>query len=108
MKIRNGFVSNSSSSSFVILLPDSFDIESVDFEEFSDPYGDNSTPENIKKAFNQLKRDKCIWEEEDFNAVSALEKILDPYIIGEVDTSSDGGQIVLADKEKVKKVLDED
>jgi hypothetical protein len=32
MKIRNGFVSNSSSSSFVILLPDNFDINSIDFD----------------------------------------------------------------------------
>ena len=27
MKIRNGFVSNSSSSSFVVLLPENFDVE---------------------------------------------------------------------------------
>lgn len=33
MKIRNGFVSNSSSSSFVVLLPEKF-VENVDFSKF--------------------------------------------------------------------------
>ena len=32
MKIRNGFVSNSSSSSFVLLLPDNF-LEKVDYKK---------------------------------------------------------------------------
>jgi len=32
MKVRNGFVSNSSSSSFVVLLPENF-IEKINYEE---------------------------------------------------------------------------
>lgn len=36
MKTRNGFVSNSSSTSFVVLIPDSFDPEKYDWQKLHD------------------------------------------------------------------------
>ena len=37
MKTKNGFVSNSSSSSFVVLLPENF-LKTIDYEKISDNY----------------------------------------------------------------------
>jgi len=95
MKTRNGFVSNSSSSSFVVLLPDDFDI--------------NDKNETMKKGvielFHELLQHGQIWQEGNYAAYQVLEEILDPYIIAGIDGPSDAGQIVLADKNKIKGIL---
>ncbi len=49
MKIRNGFVSNSSSSSFIVLLPEDYKLK--------------ETRINIVKAFEKLLADKKLWED---------------------------------------------
>jgi hypothetical protein len=102
MKIRNGFVSNSSSSSFIVLLPENFvlDLSGYDFENS----GYEATEEEVKKMFAQLLSNKNIWEEEG-DAVGILENVLDDYVVATLDTSSEGGQIVLADPVKIKKIL---
>jgi len=111
MKVRNGFVSNSSSSSFVVLLPENF-IEKINYEEVTG--GDEDFPlETFKELLNQLINDGSLWDEEiydievdgDYDLHDSLTKLLRPYVIADMDTSSDAGQICIADTEKVKKIL---
>ena len=101
MKIRNGFVSNSSSSSFVILLPENFklDLSDVDFEDYE------VEEKDVQDAFDNLLRDKEIWDEEYGEENEVLGDALEDYIVATIDTSPEGGQLILADPKKVKKIL---
>lgn len=112
MKLRNGFVSNSSSSSFVVLLPEDF-IETLNFDEITD--GDDDFPlDDFKALLDKLIKEDGIWSEEiydfdkdDYEFEDILNNLLEPYVIATIDTSSDAGQIVVADSKKIKKILDE-
>ena len=113
MKIRAGFVSNSSSSSFVACLPDNFDINVIDFEKWSGETerhmgrrGQNVSAEDVKKMVEDLIRTKgCCSEDAVFGIAR---EIFQEYIISEVDTSSEYGSFVFLDskqKQKLREIL---
>lgn len=105
MKIRNGFVSNSSSSSYVIVLPDSFML--------------NTKDENIKKAFDVLRAQKnvnflysdCqeeIKESDRYDIYYNLKCILEKYIVAESHGGPDeGDQLILVSNDKIRKIWKE-
>ena len=120
MKYRSGFVSNSSSSSFVMLFPDDFAVEKIDwskfdFEEFIENsyYGDDDADEadqekikeQVKEGLKKLLSGETLWDEEDAAVMTAIETLFPDYIIGEISTDGDSGQMALADKTKAKKIL---
>lgn len=112
MKIRNGFVSNSSSSSFVILLPENF-VETIDFEKIT--RGDEDFPlDDFKRLINDfVKRRKGMWmeeiqeyDEQDYDFVDIIYELTRPYVVADVETGSgDGGSYVVLDREKIKAML---
>lgn len=111
MKIRAGFVSNSSSSSFVVVLPENF-VESVDYDKITD--GDEDFPlDDFKRLLNDLVNDKCMYDDEIYNYdkkhryefMNKLRELIDPYCIASFDTSSDSGQVVVADRDEIIKIL---
>ena len=105
MKIRTGFVSNSSSSSFACILPKNFDITKVDFSKY-DAMGDNDLePQDVIKSFEKFLSYGYI-EDYDNPAFSVLSEILNPYSIVDWEVSSDDGQILLVDRADIQKVLD--
>lgn len=111
MKVRAGFVSNSSSSSFVLLLPENF-IETIDFGKITQ--GDKEFPlDDFKRLINDFVRRGGMWaesiydyDEEDYEFVDILDDLVRPFVIAEVENgSSDGGQYVVVDRNKVVKLL---
>ena len=90
MKHRRYLVSNSSSTSFIVCFPE----RHLTFED-----------QEVQGAYERFLDSKCIYKGEgaDFEI---LYSIIDPYIIGEVQTGPDEGQIILADRNKVKQVLE--
>jgi len=103
MKIRNGFVSNSSSSSFVILLPENFTLDLSEFD-FKDSY---TNEEEVRQMFNKLLHENEVCPGYESGAFGVLEQVLNDYTIATFETGPDAGQIVLADQDKVKKILGE-
>ena len=104
MKIRNGFVSNSSSSSFVICLPENFDINSIDFEKASQRKYCDQTPEQLRKLIEKLIKDGSLSQYEGDDLYSASD-VLKNYVIASLEGGPDDGQIILVDVKKVRKIV---
>jgi len=114
MKIRSGFVSNSSSSSFVVFLPENF-IETIDFDKIAN--GDEDFPvKHFKKLIKKLIKDEGFYMEEvgesfkekeldEYEICDILQEILDPYVIASMESGPDEGQIMVANREKIKEIL---
>ena len=102
MKFRNGFVSNSSSSSFIVLLPDNFP-GTVNYDHV--PEEDRDGMRNLVTMLVQqgyIYQDDLHQVEEGYEY---MEEILGPYIIASLDTGPDDGQWIVADKNKVRELL---
>lgn len=115
MKTRNGFVSNSSSTSFVILLPENFDVETdVNWEDIKDSLYeyDKNVEESAripktKEAIKTLIKKGYVDGYDDGDDVYALEKALKKYIVAEIETGGGGDDAaILVSPEKVKKIME--
>jgi hypothetical protein len=111
MKVRAGFVSNSSSSSFVVVLPDNF-LEKIDYDKIVD--GNEKFPlDKFKSLVETFVHDKYMYDEQiyeydkkgKYDFYDHLIELVRPYVIADIDGSSDDGKIVVVDKSDVMKVL---
>lgn len=109
MKIRSGFVSNSSSSSFILLLPENF-VETIDFDNITQ--GDEDFPiEDFKRLINDFVSGGGIWMGEIYNYnynyefSDILYDLTRPYVVASVDSGPDEGQYVVLDRNKLKSLL---
>ena len=126
MKIRQGFVSNSSSSSFVVLLPEKFDIEnhvkenfdkmskctigdiieqfSEDFEEMVEMDEQLFAMKKTMDVVELFKKEKHFYSYEKYREIEIIDEILTDYIIAKFDTGSDDGGCELLSRDKIKKI----
>jgi hypothetical protein len=106
MKIRQGFVSNSSSSSFVICLPDNFDAEKYFEEHKNDDYYRSSrlTDEILKEEYDEFTKTKEICEY-DSRSFHYIRHIFGDYIVADSDTCSDGGIGIILDNNILRKII---
>ena len=111
MKIRSGFVSNSSSSSYIVLLPKNFDpkkfVDNLSDDELTDGYEtyERKVVEDIVKEFY----DDGYAGEEDGHYL--LSYFLDDFIIASVEGSSGYGSIVMVNdknRERIKELLNKE
>jgi len=127
MKIRNGFVSNSSSSSFVILLPDNFNTEEyvksrintleskyvkgeilehfdIDTTNLNE---DDLVVEKAIEIINQFIEDSSVYNYDTYIEYETVYQFLNEYIIAEVESGSgDSGEGILIDSKQIKKILE--
>lgn len=116
MKIRLGFVSNSSSTSYVIALARNYKATKEQIQKFTDrianwedeEYTSEQADKQIKTIVDALcsTAGKCIWIED--SPVQYLDEFInileDDYILGKIDVSSEAGQVtnILADGNREK------
>lgn len=103
MKTRIGFVSNSSSTSFVVLLPEGLQIDWSEHEEIIDK--EETEKETVERAFSELTKGNELWQEEYYSEIYVLREALSKYIIATFDVPSDCGIMMPANKNKIKEIL---
>ena len=133
MKLRSGFVSNSSSSSFIMLFPEGFDIDKIDWDAVDFSYFLVHSPEDnirLKKVYKQAAIDGLkllfsrgfigtsvndeekgdmnrgmLWDNEVYDATWAITVLFPQYVIAEFQTGPDDGKIILVDPTRAKKAI---
>jgi hypothetical protein len=120
MKFRHGFVSNSSSTSFVVLVPENFEL-TKDMISAGIEYtkGNRSgtgrrihiNAKDVTDAYDMLISKKALWSQgyngsEYFIPYDAIEYILRDYVIAQMDTGPEDGRIILTDISVVRRILE--
>ena len=111
MKIRTGFISNSSSSSFVVLLPEDWNPTDEDLLKDIGDYTNEESEEkqaleDLRKAIETLRSGGSIVEQ-DLNMEFGILNDVIPrdYVVASFDVSSDCGEIQGLDMAKVNKIM---
>ena len=105
MKIRNGFVSNSSSSSFIMLIPESFNVDEFDFSKFEKDMGYEETDEDsVKDTFKEMVKDGYLYSEDSWKNYSLITQIFSDFVITSIETGPDDGSIQLLNKKDILKI----
>jgi len=129
MKIKNDFITNSSSTSYVVCIPDNFKFElnnekiigseNYDIIEFDDFEGDFETEGfdervilELNKMLDSLRQggDVFNWGEYGYSPIMStlIQALPDKYVMQKIDSGSDRGGVWGIKKSKIVEVLNED
>jgi hypothetical protein len=110
MKTRQGFVSNSSSTSFIIYLPKDFEVKDEDIGEIYEQQGMDcdydECEKSVKKEIKLLESGGILYEEEEPGAFTIINKLAEKYDLTLIrtDGSPEDGKIEVISKEAVEKI----
>jgi hypothetical protein len=114
MKTRFGFVSNSSSTSFIVGLPKNYNPTDKEIKKaiLDRGYAGIVNVKKIRKFLNDIKKYNCIGVFDNCNVYTVIsEELFKPFIIAKIDASSDDGIIKNifdgeATVERIKKITE--
>jgi hypothetical protein len=117
MKVRNGFVSNSSSSSFIVFLPDFFDPKKhVDISNIKSKWAisewcerfdvDDFTNDDAVKLVEKFIKNKSFWGDEEYAEMNMIESLLSDYVISSVEGGPGDGSCELIGSEKINAIFE--
>jgi len=104
MKIRNGFVSNSSSSSYLIVLPDNYKIDKDKLFELSKLNHYNIDDETIIELEKAL-RDGELYQFQNYELFSLARDFFKEFSVFGIDVGSDDGSLSFIKKSELMKRL---
>lgn len=116
MKIRLNFVSNSSSSSYVIVVPDHFSIKKVTSEEIDKFYWESRKYilddglldyDRIRKGLMYAIAQGDLWHEDNYELFDFAVELLRKYSISRFDTGPDCGKISFVKQSVLEQQLKE-
>jgi len=109
MKIRNSFVSNSSSTSYVFVIPDDFDLDSVDWNSLDEVLIDGESAEEspelmtqeeakagVKKFLETGFMDQWVDEEHGGQICYTIDQIFGDYSVSSFETGPDWSGVRVA------------
>jgi hypothetical protein len=120
MIIRKGFVSNSSSTSFIVCLPEDMTFEKltegINWEEdYADFYEGNTNlmdadelKNGVKTCFDELMRDHELWLYGPYKSqlYHRLMSLLGDFVVGELSQDSTESTVYLINTEKTRAILE--
>lgn len=122
MLLKLDFVTNSSSTSYVVFIPNNFIFDRDKLEQATENFY-NFDVENINNEFigkfnqilNNVKENGGVLTQEDWNgieekAVAAylVDFLPKEYILSSFDTQSEQGYVIVLDKKRIKNLLEKD
>lgn len=113
MKIKQDFVTNSSSTSYVVYIPENFDIDDwirkkSELFEFHDEESPNQSI--VKKIVEKLKHGEQVWQDDVDRSFNSYNFVYDLFqelgmILKDTDTSSESGRMINIGTCKIKQQM---